>query len=199
VAEAYRLLIETIEDDMRRSLKDMRRRRDARRAPPRKIKIEEWIARAENYIRISELERRALQQMMMFNNLIHSQAKKTIDPEEITKLFKKPISEIQKYNKEKRRDELETLNSIAKLFNTLKPRNNINIDLNQIKRELRAREKEDRKALVEIAKTLAEHSRPRPNIDLEMLKYQGDKIMKDFWDSFNDSPYNLKSRRYSFK
>jgi transcription elongation GreA/GreB family factor len=94
---------------------------------------------------------------------------------------------------------LETVNAVGQLVNTLKPHTNIIFEINSIKKELQAMEKENRKAVVEIVKTLAEHSKPRDNIDLEMMKEQNKKIMKNFWDSFDDSPYNFKPRRYSLK
>ena len=179
VAEAAQLLKETIEDDMRRSLKDMRLRRDARRAPPRKPSLKELNAAAEIFQMRNEMEARTFWEIMRFNILLINNNKK-IDPEEISNLFKESICEIQKQKETERRKKLETVNAIGQLINTLKPRTNINIDTNRIKKESQAMEKENRKAVVEIAKILAEHSRPRDNIDLEMMKEQNKKIMKNF-------------------
>jgi hypothetical protein len=193
LAEFNRRTTETLAENSRRILEDTIAAIEQGRASPRAITFEELEFKAEMSKIRNDIEARNFQTMINFM-ILNNPIKEPIDTEEFAKQISESFEKIQKYKKEKRREEHELVKALPFITDTLMPHAH-NIDTNQVNKYLRNIEKEDRKAFIEIAKTIAEYTQPRKNLHLEMLENEGEKIMKNFRFPLITLPIPLRTQQ----
>ena len=180
--EMRRRIKELQEEEIRHSLDRIRQRETV----TERMSFQEFLAKAEVFHMMQQLEARNAAQMMLFMNPFRkSNTSLRIDIEKTKDLFTRPIEEIKKDMNKKLKDE-KLLTAIGDFFKILQPYPWLNSDVMREHEEMLIRKRDaEYRAIIDLAKIIAE-KRERKNIEIQILEDQNRRIMEDFQKYIHD-------------
>ena len=184
LAEAQRMLIESLEDQARADLDRMKRRRD----PPKRMSFDEINARAKVFNIMQQNEARNFFQMkFMMDTQNAGTALKPADLEEFKETINSAMEQIRVNTERQAQENIETITAVGELFKIFIPQSVIPDDFWQnYQAAKQEKEKSDKEALHSIKQIFSERLKQR-KMKLQPLEDQNKKMMEDFLKTVHPS------------